>query len=133
MADLSQYKRIMIADDDDIYNYITSRMLELKAKCERIDKKMSGFTALKHLERVSGEGNYPDLIILDMDMPIINGLDFLAKYEEDFYESHPKTKIIVVSAMSENKAKSKALEYPFVAGFLPKPLVFEDLTQTLTE
>ncbi len=124
---MDTYKSILIIDDDDIYSYITSQMIEIATRCQRVDKKMSGLTGLRHLERYQGTVDFPELIILDLDMPIVSGVDFLEKYNEKFHKQHLSTKILVVTGIDSGQDDSKIRSFPFVIGIASKPLSTEKL------
>jgi len=90
---------------------------------------MSGFSALRYLEKCTAD-NVPDLIILDLDMPIINGVKFLEEYNRHFYTSFQNTKVLIVSNTRIN-TQEPPYNYPFIMGFLQKPIEDNDLIALL--
>ncbi len=65
---------------------------------------------------------FPDLIIVDVKMPEMDGFEFLEKYEGKFYNEFKDTKIAVVTSSHREYDKMKAAQYPSVNLFINKPL-----------
>ena len=71
-------KNILIVDDDDEYNFITEDIFQdTNLNCNLVFKLWAK-DALDYLEK--NKGNFPDLILLDINMPIMNGWEFLEAY-----------------------------------------------------
>lgn len=111
-------KKILIVEDD----------LRLKLTYDTIFSQ-EGFTVLRAQDGEEGltiaEAEEPDIILLDMMMPKMDGLEFLRRF--DVKHKHPKTKIIVFSNMMQPETTSQAYElgasrYEIKAVFSPKQL-----------
>ena len=68
-------KKVLLIDDDDVFRYIVKRIIELKAPNIELIPANSCKAALDVLDRVeNGEPeNCPDIVLLDLDMPVMNG------------------------------------------------------------
>lgn len=64
----------------------------------------------------------PGYIIIDLNMPDMDGFQFLSVFEEKFYPSMPATKVITVTSSIREKDREKAALYRSVVAFVPKPL-----------
>lgn len=86
-------KILLVEDDKDL---IDAYALVLKAKKHKIKKAYNGKQALEVIKRFT-----PDLILLDLLMPVKSGKEFLKEYRKD--KSHQSVKIIVFSNLQDSK------------------------------
>jgi CheY-like chemotaxis protein len=116
---------ILLIDDDPSVNYLNTLIIE---KAE-IQAKVCGRTeAAEALEQLSkGELN-PALIFLDLNMPIMDGWQFLEKYEELPQQSR-KSKIIILSSTINPSDKEKASKSSMITDFYSKPLSIDDVKE----
>ncbi len=71
-------KHVLLVDDNDIDNYINNHIVKKSQITEKITVKNSAVKALEFLEEIKeNEEEFPDLVFLDISMPIINGFGFL--------------------------------------------------------
>lgn len=117
-------KRIYIIDDDPIYQLVTKKLIE-KTKLFGESKSFgNGNEALHFFEN---SGDLPDVILLDIEMPQMDGWDFLdelLKLEEQF---HKEVTIYVASSSIALEDKARAKNYPCVKDFLSKPMNLDKL------
>lgn len=71
------------------------------------------------------------MIFLDINMPVMNGWEFLDAYLEKFQER--KDKIVILSSSIDFQDRQKSMEYEVVLGFLEKPLTMDKIHQQVTE
>ena len=72
---------IMLVDDDDTTNFVNKRLLTKLGVAREILVKKNGAEALEYLQKSAQEGvAYPDLIFLDIKMPVMDGFSFLDEY-----------------------------------------------------
>jgi len=113
---------IWLIDDDPMNNVFNSYLIQDHFPETQIECFLFAGDALKELAKFPRYRKFPDLILLDITMPVIDGWDFLQVCTERFPGLRYTTKIYMLSS-SENMAdRQKAIEHRFVSGFLSKPL-----------
>ncbi len=119
----------MLVDDNDTYNFINRRILEQKKFAKHIEVQSSGIGALSYLEEHLGSPNkLPDIIFLDINMPLLNGHEFLFKLEQiSGTVNKNKCKVVMLSSTGDENDINQAKEYPNVINFIQKPLTLEAL------
>jgi len=119
----------MLVDDNDTYNFINRRILEQKQIAKSIEVQSSGIGALSYLEEHQGSPNkLPDIIFLDIKMPLMNGHEFLFKLEKiSDTVSNEKCKVVMLSSSVAEEDINQARQYPSVINFIQKPLTLESL------
>jgi CheY-like chemotaxis protein len=122
-------KTVLLIDDDDVFRYIVKRVIELKTPHVELIPTNSCRAALQVLDELqNGKVSVtPDIILLDLDMPVMNGFEFLDIYESKLKQMNPNIKIYIVSTTLSNDEKQKAISYESVAAFLPKPIAPETM------
>lgn len=124
----SKLKCILLVDDDSVTNYIHKRHIEYCEVTESIQMANDGQVALDLITQKSNKGVVgsnevkltPDLIFLDINMPRMNGWQFLEAYQK--LEEIEKTKVIILSTSVDSADKLKAESYDSVSEYVVKPL-----------
>jgi two-component SAPR family response regulator len=113
---------ILLVDDDEINNIICYSLINRLGKAEKIQTATNGIGALNFLRRYYMQYKYlPDLIILDIDMPIMNGLDFLRTVNNSFFMKKQNTSIVFLSNYTA-EAQKTLFKIPEHLLMLEKPL-----------
>jgi CheY-like chemotaxis protein len=119
---------LYVIDDDEVFQYIVKRQFENTLKVKRITFFADGKEAIKALEDNSTRSTeLPDVILLDINMPVMDGWDFLKSYRT-VKSSLAKLPLIylVTTSLAEND-KKKAKEFEDVTGYIVKPVKKEEL------
>jgi CheY-like chemotaxis protein len=116
-------KKFCIIDDDDIQVFITQKMLEASGASTKdsilvYNDGKEAFDDLK--SRFEENRELPDVILLDVNMPVWNGWSFLDEFNK-ICQSKP-IDIFMVSSSISYKEILKSKTYSNVFGFFPKPL-----------
>jgi CheY-like chemotaxis protein len=124
----SNVETVMLVDDNDTDNFIHKRIIELTGFATNIIVKNSGKAALEYLDANKFNiDKLPDLIFLDINMPIVDGFVFLFEYENFPDELKNKCKIIILSSSDSKKDIDRIVDNEFVINFITKPLSEESL------
>jgi CheY-like chemotaxis protein len=120
----------MLIDDDMVDNLINRRAIEKKGIAEAVITMDDGNEALQYLkEHQSEPGSLPDLIFLDINMPIMNGFEFLEGFESLSPSIKEHAKIIMLSSSLDTRDMEKARSNPYVIKYATKPLTFDVLDE----
>lgn len=120
---MHRFDVIFLVDDDPINNLINRRLLGKTGIGTNIEEFLSAQEALEKIKQLPKERSL--LIFLDINMPVLNGWEFLEKYTTLFPERQDK--ILILSSSIDFQDRQKAFEYPIVSGFLEKPLSLEKI------
>ncbi len=120
-------ERLLFIDDDELNNYIVHSILEDTRLVDYFDFKTDGENALQYLYKCQATQQFPDLILVDLKMPVMDGFEFIEQYEKRFLQASPHTQLIVVTSSTREAEKQKALNFKSVTNFVNKPLNGEKL------
>lgn len=113
----------MLIDEDEIDNIINQKIIESNNFSERVMVFQTGNDALDFLRNHSKEAdNLPELIFLDINMPIMDGFQFLEEFEKLDHSILDKSKIIMLSSSISPRDIDRAASNRFVKKYLNKPL-----------
>ncbi len=121
------FDAVFLVDDDPINNLINRRLLGKTGISNRIEEFLGGQDALDKISELGPEDSL--LIFLDINMPVLNGWEFLNKYLKTF--PGRSDKIIILSSSIDFQDRQKADEYPVVSGFLEKPLTIDKIKEEM--
>ncbi|TDP59270.1 response regulator [Flavobacterium dankookense] len=127
-------KKVFCVDDDPITLMLCKKVIEKVEFAQEIDVAQNGEEALLYFDNLievfknNTNTIYPELIFLDLNMPIMNGWEFLDSYfKKKYNETFINSKFIVLSSTIDPSDVEKSKNYPMVIGFLSKPITKEIL------
>jgi CheY-like chemotaxis protein len=124
----NKLQTILLIDDDKNDNFYHEREIN-KANHElTVITKTSGMEALEYLK---SKQNKPDLIFLDINMPIWDGWAFLLEYSQLDKEIQSGIKIMVLTSSRNPTDELRAKAWGFVSGFIIKPLSKEIISDII--
>lgn len=120
--------KIWIVDDDKILTYVLKRMLESVNSFENIEVYHNGKEAYDEL--IKGRNSpelLPDIILLDLNMPVMDGWQFLDVFETMTFNK--KIILYIVSSSIDSNDHLSAKNYKAVSDFLVKPIGKKQIEQ----
>lgn len=123
---------VLLIDDDEATNFINEMLIEEKNCAEKVVSVTSAKEALAYLcSPTEGEYPQPDLIFLDINMPAMNGWEFMDAYRDLPQEQRGKMVVVMLTTSVNPEDIKKAKTIPDLAGFEHKPLSMEILDKIL--
>jgi CheY-like chemotaxis protein len=117
-------KLVLLIDDDPIINFVNKKLLEIHGMAENIVPFISAQEALIFLKK---SVVYPEIIFLDISMPVMDGFEFIEEYEKFPESIKANTKIIILSSTEDPEEIVKIKNNKRFMLFLSKPLDIEHL------
>lgn len=116
-------KKVVIIDDDPISILVTETIMRKKGFAENIVTFERPVDALVYFTEQYEEGIAPpDYIFLDVQMPVLNGWEFLEKYEEILVVAPEDKHVVMLSATFSAQDREKANDHPMVRTLITKPV-----------
>lgn len=113
--------RLCVIDDDPIYIMIVNKLVTHYNLCDKPLVFKNGQEAIDFFKNLNDEIDVPDVILLDLNMPVMDGWEFLDEYQK-IKDQLPKQVRLYISSSSANHVDvSRAEKYSFVSEYLVKP------------
>ena len=122
---------ILLVDDDEINNFISIKLIKKALLTSDIMACLNGRFAIDQLVDIQKRDpeKLPDYIFLDINMPIMNGWEFLDEYKRLNIDPLGKSKIFIISSSVFSNDINRARSYPIVKSFISKPLSVEKIKE----
>lgn len=126
-------KNVLLVDDDAVMNFVNTRTLERMGIANRIHTALNGKEAIDLFnDYYSGKTALPDLVLLDLNMPVMDGFQFIELFQKLKIPQSEHVKIVIVSSSRDSKdiqrAKALGIEH-----FLLKPVNDEHIRSVLVD
>jgi CheY-like chemotaxis protein len=128
-----RFNIVMLVDDNEIDNLINQKMIEASGICEIIYTQTGARSAIEFLRNIEKTGNYesilPEVIFLDIDMPLMDGFQFLDEFELLREATRKKIHIVMLTSSINPQDHARSMKYSSVILFLNKPLAHDSIVQ----
>ena len=121
-------KKVMIIDDNEIDIFINQKVLEFNNFASEIINIQAAQNAIDKLKAAKTE-DIPNLIFLDLNMPIMDGFMFLYEFSQMPEEVRSKVKIVVLTSSDNSNDKEKVAANADVLTYISKPLTDQKLEE----
>jgi len=120
-------KKILLVDDSQPFNFLSRVTIQKTIDCN-VTEALNGKEALNAIVK----GDCPDIILLDLNMPVMDGFEFLKEFEKKSKcVNHTKIYILTSSTLEEDKVACMA--HKSVKGYFDKPLLPEHLNKIVAD
>jgi len=125
-------KKVYLIDDDEIFVFLTKKtILKVTADVD-VEVFSDGLQAITHLRKIKDQPEFlPDVIFLDLNMPVMDGWEFLTEYQEFYSSFARKNELYIVSSSISPYEMERSKNISFVSEFIIKPLVKEKFLEIL--
>lgn len=121
-------KLIWLIDDDPIYHIIMKKVINKSGLNSEVTSFQNGKDAIASLQNSINENlPFPDLILLDIEMPVLDGWGFMDEWLSLKQQLPTSTQIYISSSSIAIEDKRKAKNNPDILGYMSKPISIEDL------
>lgn len=126
---MSNYKTCLLIDDNYIDNFVTRRILEGGDFAEKVIVTQSASEAIASLQAGTVK---PDVIFLDIRMPVMGGFEFLQEYDKINIENKQAIKIFMLSSSLDPTDLKKSTNNKYITQFIHKPITQKTLDDICT-
>lgn len=129
MPPMTSLKNILLVDDDKVTNLMHRRLIKHTGLIDEINVATDGAAALEYIEARDAAGDpLPELILLDINMPRMNGFEFLENYAVLPDQIRKSSTLIIMLSTSVLRADhDRATADPNVYAFVNKPVKSDDI------
>nr|WP_294775723.1 response regulator [uncultured Flavobacterium sp.] len=129
---MKQIELLALVDDDDTFVFITKRIIEKTNHVKEIKVFGNGLDALNYLkENLNSDYKLPDIIFLDLSMPIMDGWQFLDEFTSLEKQKTNKIIIYVCSSSISPHDIIKARKMSAVSDFIIKPVTKDKFSEII--
>jgi CheY-like chemotaxis protein len=126
---MSNYKTCLLIDDNYIDNFVTRRILEGGNFAEKVVVLQSANDAINSLRAGAVK---PDVIFLDIRMPVMGGFEFLQEYDKLEIDNKQAIKIFMLSSSLDPTDLKKSSNNKYITQFIHKPITQKTLDDICT-
>lgn len=126
-------QRILLIDDEEISTFLSKKLIErVRVNCH-VDAANNGQHGLDLINESNAlHQPLPDFIFLDLNMPVLNGFEFMEAFNQLVIPLKNKIKIFIISSSLDRLDSEKAKQLG-AAGFISKPLTMQLVNSILGE
>ncbi|MEM9325466.1 MAG: response regulator [Bacteroidota bacterium] len=129
---MNKLRKILLVDDDEHTNFLNKAIITHARFAEEVIAQMTAEEALAYIRDHQASGDLPDLIFLDINMPLMDGWEFMQEYAQMFLDDNTP-KVIMLTSSINPKDEQRAQKLEGLSGFRSKPLSSEVLEEIYHE
>lgn len=124
---MTNRKNVLVVDDDPVFKLIARKLFERSGDFFEVTFAENGLEAIEFLKTSIQEEDksVPDIILLDIEMPIMNGWGFMEEFVKLPAEATRGIDVYTVSSSIAQEDKNKTASYPQIKAYITKPLTVD--------
>ncbi|MDF3076515.1 MAG: transcriptional regulator [Sphingobacteriaceae bacterium] len=127
-------KNLFIIDDDEIFVFLTLKIIQSTGRVENVQVFKDGEEGLEKLKSIQNEKEqWPEIVLLDLSMPIMDGWEFLEEYNALNPDMLNKVRLYLASSSISPHDIERSKRINTVSDFIIKPFEKERFIQMLDE
>ncbi|RFS15163.1 response regulator [Emticicia sp. C21] len=129
-------QKLLCIDDDETTLLLIRVVVQKALFAKEVVTCLSGNEALSYYHNLSNVtdtkiSDAPQLVFLDLNMPMMNGWEFLDEFIETYYPKFGHTKVVILSSSTNPADKERVKKYPMIIGYISKPLTVDLLKKLI--
>jgi CheY-like chemotaxis protein len=129
---MGKINTVFLIDDDDIYRFLVQKEIQKAGMASHIIPFTNGLEAINQLKtELKNQGTLPEIILLDLNMPVMDGWEFLEEYKQLEPQLPQKIDIYIVSSSIAADDVGKAKTLNMVTDYMIKPVTRDKFTDML--
>ncbi|MFT4805098.1 MAG: CheY-like chemotaxis protein [Psychroserpens sp.] len=125
---MRQKQSICIVDNDEVYKFLVKKILEIKELADSVLMFSDGEEVYNYIKQNKGKPDLlPDIILLDINMPIMDGFLFMEEYIKLKHEINKDIAIYLVTSSIDPIDLKRSKKYTDIKDFITKPISVEVL------
>ncbi len=124
---MAKFTDVLLVEDDPITVMVCERIIKMTSFAEKVISCQNGKLAFDYLLSLRDIGTLPKIIFLDINMPVMNGWDFLSELDKVKSDFKEMPDIYLLSSTVDPEDYTKAKDFSLVKDFISKPLSKEIL------
>jgi CheY-like chemotaxis protein len=122
-----ELSKLLLVDDDSAFNFLNRIILNTNGVNCDIEECLDGKSAL---DIVASSEKCPEVILLDLNMPVMDGFEFLDEFEKQ-NKCAGYTNVFILTSSNQEEDHKKALGYKCVKGYFDKPFCEDHIREIL--
>lgn len=129
----NRQQHFIVIDDSKLDCFIAEKIIKNTGKCESVTSFLQAKQALEFISNNALSSLYPIIVLVDIQMPVMNGFEFVEAFEKLPISITKNYNIYVISSSINDNDLVKVPQYPSVKQFLNKPLTSNNLSTLLSK
>jgi CheY-like chemotaxis protein len=124
---MAKFTDVLLVEDDPITIMVCDRIIKMSSFAEKVKSCENGKVGIEYLSSLAADCSAPTIIFLDINMPVMNGWDFLEEFDKIKSRFKSLPRIYLLSSTVDPEDYKKAKKFTLVQDFISKPLSKEAL------